>query len=404
MTELNDLHDRAMDLVFMARIERRRGNNQLATQMFEEALECEIEAVESLDGVIEPTYSVLRRSAGWIAVDCGEFRLAERLACQALAAEPPPGIAAELRELLDRAMLSIRLQPEGVVLQDGDVDLCLSGNTISAQCASFSDVFGRANSFQKMYFRVAQWQNIPEYSRIVPSWVRQQYPLFVAPNRSDSYGVSFRLGGMGSQPGLFAGPEPSEIVANMIKLFATIDQAGSDGLAKEGLNGEYQHSIARLVKQIAPDGSRVRRVGVVAASGKDTQMVNLQRRASEIKLIGDSERVVPGTMREVRGVLRVADAGAEQRRIVSVHPVGGGPPVLFHVPPAWMDDVVGHMWNTDVFASGVYQSGPGAELRLVDIHGAGDGVRLTPGGWQVYLHDTGSLSDFDVRGVPDAGG
>ena len=367
MIELNNFHDQAMDLVFMARIERRRGNTQQATEMFEQALDLELDAVKSLDGVMEPTYSVLRRSAGWIAVDCGNFRLAERLACEALAKEPPPWVATELRNLLDYAMLSLRLQPEDVVLQDGDVELCLAGNSISSQYAPFSDVYVRADSFQKMYLRVAQWRNALEYSRHIPSWIRQQYPLFVSSRRLDAHGVSFRTGKLGSQLGLLATPEPSQVVESMVNVFGAVNYAGVKGLSEEGLNGDYRNSIAGLVKQIAPDGARVRRVGVVVASGKDTRVVSLERPASDIQVL---DRVTPGSTREVRGMLRVADAHNESRNIVTIYPIGGEPSVRFHVPNAWMDDVVPHMWNTYVFASGVYGPGRNAELQLVDIYEA----------------------------------
>ena len=49
----------------------------------------------------EPTRSVLYRSAATLALDCGEYREAERLVAAALAGTPPEAIANELREVLD---------------------------------------------------------------------------------------------------------------------------------------------------------------------------------------------------------------------------------------------------------------------------------------------------------------
>lgn len=76
-----------------------------AIPLFEQALELELAAIAALPEIVEPTYSVLHRSAGWMAVHCRQFRQAERLACIALAGEPPDDIAAELRDLLAQSKL-----------------------------------------------------------------------------------------------------------------------------------------------------------------------------------------------------------------------------------------------------------------------------------------------------------
>jgi hypothetical protein len=49
---------------------------------------------------LEPTRSVLHRSAAVLAIECGELRDAERLIGHALAGNPPQDIADELRDLL----------------------------------------------------------------------------------------------------------------------------------------------------------------------------------------------------------------------------------------------------------------------------------------------------------------
>jgi hypothetical protein len=56
----------------------------------------------------EPTRSVLHRSAASLAVECCQLREAERLIGRALAGNPPPDIADELRDLLLDAVYSQR--------------------------------------------------------------------------------------------------------------------------------------------------------------------------------------------------------------------------------------------------------------------------------------------------------
>ena len=103
MSTENSLHDLAMDLVETAILERTRENAERTSQLYAQALELELESIRELEernDRAEPTWSVLHRSAGWMAFNCNQPRLAEKLACKALAGDPYPEIAEELRDLL----------------------------------------------------------------------------------------------------------------------------------------------------------------------------------------------------------------------------------------------------------------------------------------------------------------
>ena len=113
MSAMNDFHDEAMDLAFFALRARRRGDEDEAAPMFKDALKNELKALDELykfGEVVEPTYSVLHRSAATLALDCGDTRLAEKLASKALAEDPPPAIAEELRDVWKRANSEKRLK------------------------------------------------------------------------------------------------------------------------------------------------------------------------------------------------------------------------------------------------------------------------------------------------------
>ena len=101
---VRDSHNKAMDFAERAFMVRVQGNTEESTKLFEKALENELAAISKLEaeGRIEPTYSVLHRSAGTLALDCNQPRKAEQIATKALAQEPPQEIADELRELLHR--------------------------------------------------------------------------------------------------------------------------------------------------------------------------------------------------------------------------------------------------------------------------------------------------------------
>ena len=102
MSSLNELHDKSMELAWFALLELGRGNEEAACPLFEQALELELAAIDTLEGYVEPTYSVLHRSAATLALDCNELRKAEQLAAKALAQEPPEFIADQLREVLEQ--------------------------------------------------------------------------------------------------------------------------------------------------------------------------------------------------------------------------------------------------------------------------------------------------------------
>ena len=96
------LHREAMDLADRAEVAQRRKARNEATLLFRQAFELERAAavlfVNDFDA--EPTRSVLLRSAASLALDCQEYREAERLIAAALWGNPPEELYDELRELL----------------------------------------------------------------------------------------------------------------------------------------------------------------------------------------------------------------------------------------------------------------------------------------------------------------
>ena len=114
MKSAKELHDQAMDLVENAILERVRGNAESTSDLYAKALKLELDAIGELEKsgqIEEPTWSVLHRGAGWMAFNSGQYRRAEKLACKALAGDPHPEIAEELRDLLEKASFHLRAEP-----------------------------------------------------------------------------------------------------------------------------------------------------------------------------------------------------------------------------------------------------------------------------------------------------
>src|SRR5205809_161203 len=104
MKSAGEYHDRAMELADRALAARRQRDSEQASAWFREALTLEQRAAGLVapDLALEPTRSVLHRSAAALAIECGELREAERLIAAALAGYPPDEIAEELRDLWQR--------------------------------------------------------------------------------------------------------------------------------------------------------------------------------------------------------------------------------------------------------------------------------------------------------------
>jgi hypothetical protein len=109
--EINELHNAAMDEAEHGFLARRRGDEGDAQVHFEKAYELEAQAAHlTVDTTLEPTRSVLHRSAASLAFNCGKMREAEKLIAVALAGDPPEAIARELRELM-RQVVDALLEP-----------------------------------------------------------------------------------------------------------------------------------------------------------------------------------------------------------------------------------------------------------------------------------------------------
>lgn len=98
---IRELHRRAMERADEAFLAGLNDERDQAQALWRQAFELEREAALRVvaEQPVEPTRSILLRSAATLALDCGELREAERLIAIALAGNPPEEIAEELRIL-----------------------------------------------------------------------------------------------------------------------------------------------------------------------------------------------------------------------------------------------------------------------------------------------------------------
>ena len=121
MSKINDLHDQAMEFFDQAFFAKRKGNMKSAKKFSRRAFELETQAAEMLKDKleIEPSRSVLYRSAASMAISCEEYQQAEKLIATALTGNPPEEIAEELRDLLKEANIKRKAKKKPKEIEHG---------------------------------------------------------------------------------------------------------------------------------------------------------------------------------------------------------------------------------------------------------------------------------------------
>ena len=108
MNNVMTIHRKAMEWADKGQSLLDRGDQAAAREAFRKAMELERQAA-CTPNVGEPDRSILFRSAGSLALECEDTQAAEQLLEMGLAGNPPEGIAAEIRDLLEQAHSRRRL-------------------------------------------------------------------------------------------------------------------------------------------------------------------------------------------------------------------------------------------------------------------------------------------------------
>lgn len=208
MSELKDIHRKALDLAKQANEALEQGDKDAYLKYTEEAYGLESKAAEMMYSAreSEPTRSVLYRSAATLAFNCGKLHEAKNLIYAGLSGTPYPEIRIELEQLLGNVVDQIEAKstPDQVaeriylsILRDKAVNLKLESKTIKFSKAIFTehivDFLKTINTsyanFSKVNFRKAFTSNTEDTERMLDSFLKQSKPLCVDLG-FNSFGVS----------------------------------------------------------------------------------------------------------------------------------------------------------------------------------------------------------------------
>lgn len=365
--EVNALHNKAMDLAGKAFRADIHGEYATAESLFQEAFDLERQAALLVvdEPNAEPTRSVLLRSAATLAVDCHEFREAERLIAIALAGNPPAEIAEELRDLLETVYFSRHLSLRGLELDPGEFQVSLTGGAaIGFGLVESSQFLRRADLVEKLLVRtVERLHDQPFRETGSPNReTLEGFELFFSTPRAASFAFTIRLGRpvrQGLLPG-FIGPK--EVVEEFLTCMEYFNADDVAALQQRIQSQPYFNNFTALTRKLAPDGRRVRTVGFTSKRGDETREVALSHAAAPVwrGQVDEQRRV------ELIGVIHSADETSKR----GDHPVFGieDDNQKTHnvtVPPGILQDIVKPYWGERVKV--IATRTRGSRLELVDI-------------------------------------
>ncbi len=362
MNSVNDLHKKAMEFADRGLKKRAHGNAKESRVYFEQALEYELAAIDKLDTTEGLAWAVLHRSAGTLALDCRDFRQAEKIVATALAQEPHPAIAEELRDLWEQLHFQRHLDLKGITLQEDEIQMSLSGREVGNGFVNVEEIYERISSASKLIYRtVERRQSRPFRERgSVPKAIRENYQTLVSVPRSGSFAVTLRFG-KSLQPPSHRMLETTAIIDEFMDLLRLVNTSRTTEIQQRIPDPAYLRNFFVLARKIAPDGERISQVGFTAIRSGEQRSVGLTIPAAELPSLPPEMLVpqvepqqTPSEPVEIRGILRHADAMRKDSSVIQV--IDGNENHTVQVPQGMMNDIVRPMWGSHVIIQGVRTS------------------------------------------------
>ena len=355
MSSVNELHDKSMDFAAIALMEQMRGNEETARPLFEQALELEIAAINAMTDQMEPTYSILHRSAATLALDCNDLRQAERLAAKALSEEPPYVIAEELREVLEHVKFRRRMEETKIEFNPDEIQMTLDGPAVGVGFIYPRDIFGRIEGVIKLMTRTAErLMDVPFRQRGQPGrMIRDYFQPWISVPRAGSFIIGIKFT---SSTGQLSFPEMSvtaDVIEEFMDLMASLDSPNISELQVRIPDHAYLSNFLGLAREIAPDGSSVDKVGLSSNGTAGPRSVVLTKLGSSIPVPPPIEPtfVEPEPV-ELQGTLRFADSIDQDHKSIKIVDSEGNT-FDIRVSPGMMDVIMPSHWDIPVVITGL---------------------------------------------------
>jgi hypothetical protein len=314
MSEIEQLHEQAIDLAEEAFAAQRKSDAESAKNLFLRALELEVRAASTFPATAEsePTRSILYRSAAALAYHAKEYDRAEQLIAFGLSGFPPIEIKEELRALQDDVNFRHHIAIKNAELPDNQMQIMLWGDATGHGVIPVDILLTRVNQIKTIFYRTVERLLKFQYRTSGPpsQSVTNKYSLYLNAFSSGSFGVSFSIGEPVEQLELPFGTTsipPKNIVDEVITCYQLLENGDLDALKNRIPDNNYYQNFIGISKQIAPDGNDIKVFSIasndksvtIRKNRKDMPSLTVRRRHTNESR--DNDRV------RLEGFLKVAD-------------------------------------------------------------------------------------------------
>ena len=364
MSEISDLHRKAMELASQAILAGKAGQRTDAEILFHEAFEQERRAalLVAPNEALEPTRSVLLRSAASLALDCDDPREAERLIALALSGNPPEEIADELRDLYETVNFHRHLKLQGKRLTRAELQMSLAGNSVAYGMIPVDLYLNRVQTAERLILRTAERKRGIELrdDRPLSRSTTHDFELFTSVATAASFAVTLRIGRLERQLRLFDPENETDLVlGEFVDCLRLFQNGARDELATRVGNKSYFTNFVHQARRLAPDGNRIRMVGFTFSRGQSVETLALTGPSVSVWKQG-----IPAaeTGVELRGMLHAAEK-QKTRNTIGLEDENGAMHTI-HVPRGILNDIVRPLWDKPVIVQAKQRGGV---IKLIDI-------------------------------------
>lgn len=323
MKKIRSIHEKAMDLAESAQLARARGEDVVARNYLQESLANESAAawLAVKANAPEPTRTILLKSAAHLAIDCQDMRLAERLISAALAGDPPSEFVDELRSMFEQVNFSRHLDLHGVILQPNDMQMVIAGNAVAPGMASSDEFVDRVVIVQKLIYRTSESDRQQPYrDRGDPNQqIGRSLQLFLSVPRAASFAVSLKVASEKTQ-GEFEFAESAMVLDRLMQRLELFDREDLDALHRELPVKEYFENFIDLASDLAPDGDKVRLVGLTTVRNGAEKRLEMKRVA---KVVKDTVFIPSNERRDMKGRVYFVNVKDEENPIIKLETEDG---------------------------------------------------------------------------------
>lgn len=372
MSAVRDLHQQAMTLAQEALIARETGDKTRAAQLAARAFPLEQQAAHLIANspASEPTRSILYRSAATLAYQAGDYATAQRLVAEGLAGYPAPRTEQELKDLFEQINLASHLQTRDTTLTASQMQLALTGNEVGSGQIAYSAFNDRLGALVTMIDRTMRRLMGESYQRGGQGFHQSRpfVPLISSP-RLGSFAVTVEVAQKTNRPMTFltTGDAVIDQVINGIQL---VEDQQLDELSRQIPDESYLVNFVSLAQQLAPDGERVKMVGLTSARSQVSFTVPRSTVANPnvAETVSQNGDASPNGLHTYTGVLDEATSRKQERVGLTIPGEGGQPDTSMSLRvKEGMDDIVRSYFNRQVEVTVEHRGRSRILLDITDI-------------------------------------